>query len=177
MKISVIIPCYNSEQNIIQVLLSIFSQTLAVHEVIVIDDGSTDQSYQLILNFKEQHNITNLKLVKQTNAGPASARNHGITLAEGDWIAFLDSDDIWDTSKIEIQQKYLLQNPHIILLGESLKKNKTAQIIQTISFNQLLLKNYFITSSVLVRKDILPNPPFDFNKKSEENPYQQINPE
>ena len=72
MKISVIIPCYNSEQNIIQVLLSIFSQTLAVHEVIVIDDGSTDQSYQLILNFKEQHNITNLKLVKQTNAGPAA---------------------------------------------------------------------------------------------------------
>jgi glycosyltransferase involved in cell wall biosynthesis len=169
MKISVIIPCYNSEQNIIRVLLSIFSQTLAVHEVIVIDDGSTDQSYQLILNFKEQHNITNLKLVKQTNAGPASARNHGITLAEGDWIAFLDSDDIWDTSKIEIQQKYLLQNPHIILLGESLKKNKTAQIIQTISFNQLLLKNYFITSSVLVRKDILPNPPFDFNKKYSED--------
>lgn len=169
MKISVIIPCYNSEQNIIQVLLSIFSQTLAVHEVIVIDDGSTDQSYQLILNFKEQHNITNLKLVKQTNAGPAAARNHGITLAKGDWIAFLDSDDIWDTSKIEIQQKYLLQNPNIVLLGESLKKNKTAQIIQTISFNQLLLKNYFITSSVLVRKDILPNPPFDFNKKYSED--------
>ena len=62
-----------------------------------------------------------------------------------------------------------MQNPNIVLLGESLKKNKTAQIIQIISFNQLLLKNYFITSSVLVRKDILPNPPFDFNKKYSED--------
>lgn len=145
--------------------MSIFSQTLAVHEVIVIDDGSTDQSYQLILNFKEQHNITNLKLVKQTNAGPAAARNHGITLAKGDWIAFLDSDDIWDTSKIEIQQKYLLQNPNIVLLGESFSKKIKQHNYTTISFNQLLLQKLLYNILCTRKERYSTKSTFDFKQE------------
>ena len=169
MQISVIIPCYNSETTITQTLLSVYSQTRIVHEVIVVDDGSTDHSCQLILEFKKRHNILNLKLVKQTNAGPAAARNHGISIAESTWVAFLDSDDIWLPEKIEIQQNYLSQNPNIVLLGESLTKNTKSPTLQSISFKQLLLKNYFITSSVIVRKNILPQGPFDLLKKYSED--------
>lgn len=169
MQVSVVIPCYNSESSIIRTLSSVFSQTTAIHEVIVIDDGSTDRSCQMIQDFRKQHNAKNLKLIKQANAGPAAARNHGISIAEGDWIAFLDSDDIWLPQKIEIQQDYLLQNPDIVLLGESLAKKTNSPTLQHVTFKNLLARNYFITSSVIVKKDSLPEVPFDLHKKYSED--------
>lgn len=169
MQVSVIIPCYNSETSIVQALASVYSQSQAVHEVIVIDDGSIDQTCQRILEFKEQNNIINLTLIKQSNSGPASARNQGISVAKGDWIAFLDSDDSWLPKKIETQQQYISQNPDLILIGEALVKNSDNQALIPVSFKKLLFKNYFITSSVIVKKDILPDCPFDYYKKYSED--------
>jgi len=98
MKISVIIPTYNRSHVLARALDSVLSQTLQVHEIIVVDDGSTDQTAQLIKD-KYQSVI----YIEQANQGVSAARNAGILKSSGDWIALLDSDDSWLTNKLEIQ--------------------------------------------------------------------------
>ena len=90
-KISVIVPVYNSEEYIWVALASIFDQTLKDIEIICVDDGSTDNSKQLVLNAQITDN--RIKYIYQKNQGPGVARNLGISIAQGEFIAFLDSDD------------------------------------------------------------------------------------
>lgn len=92
-KISIIIPIYNSESTIEQCLNSIFNQSYNNYEIICIDDGSTDNSSQIIKNYSCKHN--NLKYYYQQNSGPSSARNMGIEMANGDYLMFIDSDDFF----------------------------------------------------------------------------------
>ena len=94
MKISLIIPTYNRANLIENTLLSVFNQTIKVDEIIVVDDGSTDNTKQIL----EQYDI---KYIFQENQGVSSARNTGIKRAKNEWICFLDSDDIWEHNKIE----------------------------------------------------------------------------
>ena len=107
MNISVIIPTYNRENFILRAIESIKNQTSKVDEIIVIDDGSTDNTKEIL---KDQ----NIKYIYQKNAGVSKARNCGILEAKNEWIVFLDSDDTWNTQKIEHhinlhkQNKYLL---------------------------------------------------------------------
>lgn len=95
-KISVIIPAYNAAKYLEQTLLSVFSQTYTNFEVIVVNDGSTDETETLLLN--QQKHEPRLKIISQTNQGISAARNAGIDHATGDFIAFIDSDDNWDAS-------------------------------------------------------------------------------
>ncbi len=105
--VSVIIPTHNRAQHLKKALLSVFKQSYSPLEVIVVDDGSTDETAQMIQNhFSER--ATYLKLSK--NHGVSFARNRGIEAATGDWIAFLDSDDEWLPRKIELQMQYLQEN-------------------------------------------------------------------
>ena len=94
MNISVIIPTYNRENFILNAINSIKNQTFKVDEIIVIDDGSTDNTKEILKN----HDV---KYIYQNNAGVSKARNCGIKEAKNEWIAFLDSDDIWHNQKIE----------------------------------------------------------------------------
>jgi glycosyltransferase involved in cell wall biosynthesis len=107
MKISLIIPTYNRATHIKNTLLSVFSQTIKVDEIIIVDDGSTDNTKQLL----EQYDI---KYIYQENQGVSSARNRGIKEAKNNWICFLDSDDIWEANKIEKQIAFHKQNSHIL---------------------------------------------------------------
>lgn len=100
MDISIIIPVYNAEKTIIQTLNGLQNQTRKDFEVIVIDDGSTDSSSELIEAFKKR-NVLTIKLIKQKNAGPAKARNVGVEHSEGNKIIFLDSDCIPPENWIE----------------------------------------------------------------------------
>lgn len=100
MTISVIVPVFNRELTIARCLQSIINQIVAVDEVIVVDDGSVDGTAEIIKSYQLDH--PNIKLVEKRNGGVASARNAGIRVATGEWILFLDSDDVWVTKKFRI---------------------------------------------------------------------------
>lgn len=92
-KISVIIPVFNSEQTINKCLNSLFNQTLKEIEIIFIDDGSTDNSSKILFDYASKYDF--IKIISQKNQGPGIARNKGIKKAKGEYIAFLDSDDYY----------------------------------------------------------------------------------
>ena len=100
--ISIIIPLYNNEKYIIKCIESILSQTYRNYEIIIIDDGSTDNGYNLI---KNKYKCENIHIVSQQNAGPSKARNRGIKMAKGKWILFLDSDDQLSPKALSILTK------------------------------------------------------------------------
>lgn len=110
MRISVVIPSYNRLPTLIRAIDSVIAQTSEVEEIIVVDDGSTDNTAAEISERYPQ-----LKLLRQANSGVSSARNHGIRQANGDWIALLDSDDSWLPKKIECIRSAYHQNPSISL--------------------------------------------------------------
>lgn len=106
MKISVIIPSWNRADQLAAALDSVYAQTLAPHEVIVVDDGSTDTTRQRVTGHYPQ-----VHYIYQHNKGVSSARNNGIAAASGDWIALLDSDDRWQPGKLQHQRQALAANP------------------------------------------------------------------
>ena len=105
MKISVVIPTHNRKLLISRAIKSVSNQTFKAFEIIVIDDGSTDGSAAMI---KEA--FPEVILVTQNNRGVSSARNKGIKISQGTWVAFLDSDDEWHDTKLEKQIQYLKVN-------------------------------------------------------------------
>lgn len=105
--VSVIIAAYNSEDTIAETIFSVLNQTFKDLEVIVIDDGSKDNTVELIKEIKDSR----VKVFPYENGGVAKARNRGITHANGEYITFLDHDDLWTPDKIEAQVCALQQSP------------------------------------------------------------------
>jgi glycosyltransferase involved in cell wall biosynthesis len=100
-QVSVIIPCYNSSAYLPDAVASVLAQTLSTIEVIFVDDGSVDNTRELIHSVIESNPTRNMRLVCQTNGGVASARNRGIALARGQFILPLDADDMIDATMVE----------------------------------------------------------------------------
>ncbi len=98
--ISCIVPVYNSEAYLGQALDSILAQTLPATEIIIIDDGSTDATPMIAAKYARH-----VSYIRQENQGPAGARNAGLRVASGDFLAFLDADDTWCPEKLERQMK------------------------------------------------------------------------
>lgn len=109
MKISAIIPAFNAQKTIARALQSVLSQTRPADEVIVVDDGSTDNTADVIRSFGDA-----VRLIGQNNAGVSAARNAGIRAASGDWIAFLDADDEWLPEKVNLQIEHLQRHPELV---------------------------------------------------------------
>lgn len=105
-KVSVIIPTYNSGKLALEAVCSVLAQTQPAHEVIVVDDGSTDQTQTTLSPV-----ISKIKFISQKNKGRSVARNCGIAHSSGDYIAFLDADDIWYPEKLEKQLAFLQAYP------------------------------------------------------------------
>ena len=103
--ISVIIPAFNAAAFIEACIKSVLRQTLSPLEILVVDDGSTDQTAELASVCE------GVKLIKQPNAGPASARNAGIAAAQGDYLAFLDADDLMPPTRLQLQSNWLRLQP------------------------------------------------------------------
>lgn len=99
--VSIIIPVYNMEKYIIDCVKSILDQTLNDIEIIVVDDGSTDNTVTAIENnFAEEKNSEKIKIIKQKNSGPGPARNNGINAANGEFVAFMDADDFYPSNDV-----------------------------------------------------------------------------
>lgn len=101
--ISVVIPLYNKEQSIISTLESVLAQTYTDYEIIVVDDGSTDNSREVVKELRNKSQTTNerFQIITQVNSGVSAARNAGIMAAKGDYIAFLDGDDLWTSDYLD----------------------------------------------------------------------------
>jgi glycosyltransferase involved in cell wall biosynthesis len=113
-RVSVLIPCYNAERFIGETLESVFRQTWPRIEIVVVDDGSTDGSSDVIQRLAN----ANLKLIKQGNRGQTAALNVCLAHATGDFIQYLDADDLIDPTKIELQVARLLDNPQCVASAE-----------------------------------------------------------
>lgn len=107
--ISVVIPLYNKAPHIRETLESVFAQTYPPDEVVVVDDGSTDNGFQIVSEISNPKLI----LVKQENQGVSKARNTGIGRAQGDYVAFLDADDFWNPNHLEELAKLIVNFPDL----------------------------------------------------------------
>ncbi|MBV5323521.1 glycosyltransferase family 2 protein, partial [bacterium] len=100
---TILIPTYNRANLILESLESVFAQSYRDFEIIIVDDGSTDNTAEVLRPLAGQGK---LKYIRQNNQGASAARNRGIAEARGNLIAFLDSDDLFDPSKLELQVNY-----------------------------------------------------------------------
>lgn len=105
--ISVIIPVFNGEKFLAETLRAIMAQTYSPMEIIVVNDGSTDSSANIARSFEH------VLLFNQENLGHGAARNSGIGLASGEFLAFCDADDLWTPTKLQLQAQMLQNNPHL----------------------------------------------------------------
>jgi len=158
--VSVIIPTYNRADYIVETIKSVLCQTYQKFEIIIVDDGSTDNTGDLI----KLINDPRLKYIYQSNSGlPASPRNNGIKAAKGDFIAFLDSDDLWLPEKLEKQVEILVKNNDIGLVycnaeyfGSDYKGNSTIvkEGYTGDVFEKLIEKNFVPALSVMCRREV-----------------------
>ena len=112
-RISAVITAYNSEAYIADAINSILKQTRVVDEILVVDDGSTDGTRRVVAEFAEQ----GIKYIQQPNSSAGAARNRGIRETSGDFIAFLDADDMWLEEKTRLQVQYLEEHPNAALVS------------------------------------------------------------
>jgi len=106
--VSVTIPVYNAGEAICRAIDSVLAQTFADYEIVVVDDGSTDNTAELVKEYGEK-----VKYIYQENAGESVARNTGVAAAKGKWVAFLDADDEWLPDKLKRQMELLARNPQL----------------------------------------------------------------
>ncbi len=162
MYISVIIPMYNSKNTIKDSIESVLNQTYdGKVEIVVVNDGSTDGCEKIIEDFMKnnQSNIS-IRLINKKNGGVSSARNLGIKEANGDWIALLDSDDIWLPEKLEKQVSAIQKNPNIKFIGTNRNNEvypyfgKKNNELYTINAKEMLIKWWPSTPTAMFKRDI-----------------------
>lgn len=170
-KVSVIIPTYNRGRFISHAIMSVLSQTYKDYEIIVVDDGSTDDTKKRVQKFGDQ-----VRYIYQKNRGPSAARNTGIRRAKGKYIAFCDSDDQFLPDKLEKQMKYIRKHPEcrflyswyydVDPLGKVIKKKKPLVSKNQQQLQYLLLNRKLVirTSTVLVHQSCF-NKAGIFNEK------------
>jgi len=170
-RLSVVIPTFNRINFIESSIFSVLDQTVLPYEIIVIDDGSTDNTYKI---FENNFNFINVNYVRQKNSGAGAARNFGISLAKGDFIAFLDSDDIWRPQKLEHFFDALAHDPDIGFYYTptcSMLQPTEMHDIQDVEFSRrtdkmFLLKSFMTrTPTVIVRKDLAQFPGVAFGTR------------
>ncbi len=177
-KISVIIPAYNVEKYVVECLDSIHNQTYKNIEIVVVDDGSTDNTFKIVEDYSK--NTTNVKLAYQQNGGVCAARNKGLDLATGDYIMFVDADDYLPFDAVEILYKDLINNDADMAIGRMLSDKDADDISNTLQIWQgkegLVngLKDNPVTygcCSKLYKKSLIEDLRFEEGKKVHEDGY------
>ena len=153
MKISVVIPAYNAASFLPRCLQSVFAQTLKPDEVIVVDDGSADNSAALA----EELGAT---VIRRSNSGPAAARNAGIKSASNEWIALLDADDLWAPDKLERQTRCIRPATVLVYTGiRMFDDNGVREVVPAVDASSarkmLRYANPITPSTVIVKRDAI----------------------
>lgn len=161
--VSVIIPAYNASRTIIRTLDSLKRQTRfdLIKEIIVVNDGSTDDTGKLVEEYKRRNPDVPVNMIVKTNGGVSSARNTGLEAATGSWIGLCDSDDEWLPQKLEIQYDIIMKNTNIDFLGGNhidgdlsiLGKKITS--LHKANLKELCIKMYPQTSAAIFKKEIV----------------------
>lgn len=156
-KISVIIPAYNAEKYLREAVNSALAQTYSEREIIIVDDGSTDDTYQILAEYGDA-----IRIVRQKNQGSAAACNAGVAVAQGEWIAFLDADDVWLPEKLTRQIEHCgtsaISHTDSICFGgdlpsEVLRSNFESPYSGNV-LQKLLIRNFITKSTVLMRRQV-----------------------
>ncbi len=157
--ISVIIPTYNRANLICHAIDSVLAQNINNLEILVIDDGSTDDTAQVLKSYERK-----IQYIHQDNAGVSAARNHGLRKAKGNWIAFLDSDDTWHPQKLSLQiesiQKHNADICFTNISSERMADDVNLTSDNSIKYNEpfdLILQDNFALyiQTVLVKKELI----------------------
>lgn len=157
MKLSIIIPAYNASLYIIECLNSIFNQSISFHEyeVIVVNDGSTDNTLDVLENISSQHD--NLRIYNQRNQGPSAARNYGLRIAKGEYIWFVDSDDSIKPGSLQALLDNVKQNSIDILYFSRITLEVDGSIDYTKSNQQPVRKNVILTGEQTLAEGFYPS--------------------
>jgi glycosyltransferase involved in cell wall biosynthesis len=163
-QVTVIIPCFNSQNYIIRAVESVLNQSCMPGKILLVDDNSSDKTLELLLQIQKSNPHANIEVAKNLrNVGPGLTRNYGWDISDTDWIAFLDSDDAWHPNKLEVQIRVLNEFPDLSLIctqttlaictGDESVSNKKFHLTR-LSFQRLLFRNTIPTRSVMLRRDI-----------------------
>ncbi|MCL2202463.1 MAG: glycosyltransferase [Defluviitaleaceae bacterium] len=171
--VSVIMPTYNAGKTIKDSIQSVLSQSYTYFELIIIDDCSTDNTNEIIHMFTDPriHYICNEK-----NSGVATSRNVGIKIATGEWIAFLDSDDIWDADKLTLQLSFankvnakISYTASFFMNFEGRRYNWVMPAVYKLNYKALLRRNLISCSSVLIKRELMSKHLFPTKPKTHED--------
>jgi glycosyltransferase involved in cell wall biosynthesis len=157
--VSVIIPTYNRASFIKETLRSVLAQTYQNFEIIIVDDGSTDDTKDVVKSIDDDR----INYIYQNNSGqPANPRNNGIKHSNGKYIAFLDSDDLWIPEKLEIQLDYFEKDSNLLLISSDAikfpgieEKMQNSKNNKLLTFKELIKQNLVFTSSVIMLKEVV----------------------
>lgn len=159
LSVSVVIPAHNSKSTIERALRSVFAQTELPHEVIVVDDCSTDDTSSLVRTIATTAPCPVNLIVLDQNVGPSQTRNTGWNAATQEYIAFLDSDDTWHPQKLEIQFGWMRNHlehsitGHLTGTSERFLDNKDVKA-QIFRLRHFLIRNRISTPTVMIRREI-----------------------
>lgn len=159
--ISVVIPAYNAEKFIVKTLDSVMAQTFKNYELIIVDDGSSDQTAKVVEEYLKKHDLRG-QCIRQQNKKIAGARNTGMRAATGELIALLDHDDSWYPEKLEAVNIAFKKHPEAVLVGHRMNVTKDGRVLYTAlkgpstgrMYEHLLFKGGSVTpSGAVVRRD------------------------
>ena len=163
--VSVVIPCFNSSATLERAVASVAAQTDLPREVIIVDDGSTDDTVAVAHALAVAHPRLNVSVVSLgENVGPGTARNAGWDRASHAFVAFLDADDAWHPRKLEIQGAVMAGAPQCAVSGHRYRVDESGSLgelgterpaVKNVTLRSLLVKNAFSTPSVMLRRDIV----------------------
>ncbi len=146
--VSIITPCYNGEKYIKETIESVLAQTYTDWEMIVVDDGSKDNSADIVTEYSKKD--IRIKLLSQENSGSAAARNNGIRNCEGQYIALLDADDLWQPDFLKSQIAFMKEkNAVCVYCSYSLIDEKSEEILHPVSAKPVVTtKMMYVTNEI-----------------------------
>jgi len=169
-KVSTIVPTYNYAHFLRDCVNSIIQQTYKDFEIVVIDDGSTDETRAIVESLIESNPGVQIRYIYQNNQGPAAARNHGIREAQGEYIAFCDADDVWAPEKLDKQLDLFEQDPELAMIFSDMsqqvedgcyeesyfhKRGINPEKFTNVYSKLIERNNFIIPTTVVLRRKIL----------------------